>query len=138
MLLSYIHRGHKFIQAIKVIVVRPACVCLKYFKEMTQQCLNQFRYNIDFVYSWSLIEATNLFRHFKCAWSNSIPTIMGIILWDFLMLYQFFLSPQPKRNAIISQKQGIYELSQELQNELRLRILKDQEKSEKSQNLLEL
>lgn len=39
-LLSYIHRGHKFIQAIKVIVVRPACVCLKYFKEMTQQCLN--------------------------------------------------------------------------------------------------
>ena len=46
-------------------------------------------------------------------------TIMGIILWDFLMLYQIFLSPQVKRSAIISNKQGEYELPHELQNVLR-------------------
>ena len=34
------------------------------------------------------------------------------------MLRQFFLLPQAKGNAIDNNKQGIYELSQELQNEL--------------------
>ena len=43
---------------------------------------------------------------------------MEIILWDFLMPYQFFLSPQVKRSAIISNKQGVYELSHELPNEI--------------------
>ena len=51
------------------------------------------------------------------------PTIMEIILWDFLMLYQIFLLPQVKRSAIISNKQGVYEVTQELPNDLRLRIL---------------
>ena len=51
------------------------------------------------------------------------PTIMEIILWDFLMLYQIFLLPQVKRSAIISHKQGVYEVPQELPNDLRLRIL---------------
>ena len=51
------------------------------------------------------------------------PTIMEIILWDFLMLYQIFLLPQVKRSAIISNKQGVYEVPQELPNDLRLRIL---------------
>ena len=63
---------------------------------------------------------------------------MGIILWDFLMLYQIFISPQVKRSAIISNKQGVYELPQELPNDLRLKILGNQEQSEKSQNFLEL
>ena len=44
---------------------------------------------------------------------------METILWDFLIFYQIFLSPQVKRSAIISNKQGVYELPQELPNELR-------------------
>ena len=39
------------------------------------------------------------------------------------MFYQIFLSPQVKRSAIISNKHGIYGLSHELPNVLRLRIL---------------
>ena len=63
---------------------------------------------------------------------------MEIILWDFLMFYQIFLSPQVKRSSIISNKQGVYELSHELPNDLRLRILGKKEKSGKSQNLVQL
>ena len=48
-------------------------------------------------------------------------TIMVIILWDFLMFYQIFLSPQVKQSA--SNKQGVYELPQELPNDLKRRIL---------------
>ena len=65
-------------------------------------------------------------------------TIMEIILWDFLMFYQIFRSPQVKRSTIISNKQGVYELPKELPNDLRLTILGNEEKSEKPQNLLEL
>ena len=50
------------------------------------------------------------------------------------MFYQIFLSPQVKRNAIISNKQGVYELP----HDLRLRILGNKERSGESQNLLEL
>ena len=60
----------------------------------------------------------------------------GIRLWDFLMFHQIFVSPQMKRSTIISKKQGVYELSHELPNDLRLRILENKEKSGKSQNLL--
>ena len=42
---------------------------------------------------------------------------MEIILWDFLMFYQIFLSLQVKRRAIISNKQGVYELPHELPND---------------------
>ena len=55
--------------------------------------------------------------------SEKRPTIIFIIYWDILMFYQIFLSPQVKRSAIISNKQGIYELPHELPNDLRLRIL---------------
>ena len=65
-------------------------------------------------------------------------TIMEIILWDFLMFYQIFRSPQVKRSTFISNKQGVYELPKELPNDLRLTILGNEEKSEKPQNLLEL
>ena len=44
---------------------------------------------------------------------------MDIIFWDFLILYQIFFSPQVKKKVIISNKQGIYELP----NDLRLRVL---------------
>ena len=50
--------------------------------------------------------------------SYSVATIMEIILWDFLMFYQIFLS-QVKRGAIISNKQGVYELPHELPDNLK-------------------
>ena len=53
-------------------------------------------------------------------------TIMEIILWDFLMFYQIFLSPQ------------VYELPHKLLNDSRLRILGKKEKSGESPNLLQL
>ena len=40
-------------------------------------------------------------------------TMMNIIFWHFLVLYQIFSSPQVKRSAIISNKHGIYELPHE-------------------------
>ena len=63
---------------------------------------------------------------------------MEIILWDFLMFYQTFLSPQVKRSTMISNKQGAYELRREFPNDLRLRILGNKEKSGESPNFLEL
>ena len=35
---------------------------------------------------------------------------MEIVLWDFLMFYQIFLSPQVKRSMIISNNEGVYKL----------------------------
>ena len=49
------------------------------------------------------------------------PTISSIIFSHFLIFYQIFLSPQVKRWTIITYKHGIYELSHELLNDLRLR-----------------
>ena len=48
---------------------------------------------------------------------------MFLIFRDFLMVEQFFLSPQVKRSAIITYKHGIYQLSHELPNDLILNIL---------------
>ena len=39
------------------------------------------------------------------------------------MFLQIFLSPQVKRSAIITYKHGIYKLSHELPNKLKLKIL---------------
>ena len=50
---------------------------------------------------------------------------MEIIYWEFLMLYQIFFSPQVKQSVIISNKQGVYKLSREVLNYLRLRILEN-------------
>ena len=47
---------------------------------------------------------------------------METILWDFLIFYQIFLSPQVKRSAIISNKQHVYELFHELPNDLNLKF----------------
>ena len=41
-----------------------------------------------------------------------------MIFWDFSMFYQFSLSPQVKRWAIITYEHGIYELCHELPNDL--------------------
>ena len=66
------------------------------------------------------------------------PTIMNIIFWDFLMLYQIFFSQQVKQSVIISDKHGIYELPHDLPHDLRLRILGKWEGSRKYQNFREL
>ena len=62
---------------------------------------------------------------------------MDIIFCDFLILYQTFFSQQVKRSMISSNKHGIYELPHELPNDLRLRILGNKEKSEKSQSFID-
>ena len=43
------------------------------------------------------------------------------------MFYQFFLSQQVKRCAIVTYKHGVYELIHELPNELKQEIRKYQE-----------
>ena len=48
-----------------------------------------------------------------------------------------FPSPKVKQSAIVSNKQGVYELQNELPNDMSLRIFGNKEKSGKSQNLLE-
>ena len=58
--------------------------------------------------------------------------IIFITFLDFLMFYKIFLSPQVKRIMIISNKHGIYELLKNLKKS------RNQEKSVKSQNLLEI
>ena len=52
------------------------------------------------------------------------------------MFCQLFLSPQVKRSVIISYKYGIYKLPHELPNNLRLRILGNQEISGKSHRVI--
>ena len=54
------------------------------------------------------------------------------------MAEQIFLSPEVKRSVIISNKYAIYELPQELPNDLRLRILGNWETSRKPQNFIKL
>ena len=65
-------------------------------------------------------------------------TIILIIFWDFLMSDRIFLSTQVKPSVIISNKDGIYELSHELPNNLILRLLGNSDIPGKSQNLIEL
>ena len=59
---------------------------------------------------------------------------MQIILWDVLMFYHIFLQPIVKQSAIISNKQGVYELP----NDLKLKTLENKAKSGESPNLLEI
>ena len=65
------------------------------------------------------------------------PAISFIIFLDFLMFYQIILSQQVKRWAMITYKHGIYELPHELLNDLRLRILGNEEISGKCLNFIE-
>ena len=45
---------------------------------------------------------------------------MDIIFRDFLILYHIFFLPKVERGVIISNKHGIYELPNELPNDLNL------------------
>ena len=52
-------------------------------------------------------------------------------------IYQIFLLPQVKWSVVINNKKGIQELPHMLPNDLRFRILEDNEMSEKSQKFME-
>ena len=52
-----------------------------------------------------------------------LQTMSFIIFLDSLMFYEIFLSPQVKQCVIITYKNGIYELPDQLPNDLRLRTL---------------
>ena len=63
------------------------------------------------------------FKSLSFMWyQRDTPTMMDIIFSNFLVLYQFFHSPQVKRSVIIRNKHGICELIHEVPNDLRLRI----------------
>ena len=70
----------------------------------------------------SLAPSLKLLAHHQ-----NVATISFIIFWDFWMFSQIFLSPQVKWWAIIAYKHGIYKLPHKLPNDLRLRILGNQE-----------
>ena len=57
----------------------------------------------------------------SCSYTSCKYTIIFIIFLDFLMFYQILISPQVKRSAIVSKKDGIYEFPQEFPNDLRLK-----------------
>ena len=98
--------------------------------------LGPILFDIYLNYLFYLDESTNV-RNFTdhttfCAFDKDLnslinrlehDTIIDIIFEEFLILYQIFFSPQVKRSMIISNKHGIYELRQELPNDLRLSIL---------------
>ena len=82
------------------------------------------------VLSTSIINLCDLFL--------SEYTILAIIFSDFLTFYQTFLSSQVKQIVIISNKHGVYELPHEFPNDLRPRILGNQEILIRSQIFTEL
>ena len=51
---------------------------------------------------------------------NIVSYNHGNDIAGLLMFYQIFLSPQVKRSPIIGNKQGVYVLTQEFPNNLRL------------------
>ena len=63
---------------------------------------------------------------------------MFVIFSETLMLDQMFISPQVKRNIIISNKYGIYKFPRNNPNNSRLRILGNKQIREKSQNIIKL
>ena len=54
---------------------------------------------------------------------ENFQTIMVKIFWDFSLFDQIFLSSQEKPSLIISNKHGIYQLSHDFPNNLKLQIL---------------
>ena len=68
-----------------------------------------------------------VFNKFSCKSRHKtqktlLQTIISIIFSDFLPFYQMLLSSQVTRCAIIADKYGIYELPQNLPNDLKVRI----------------
>ena len=58
---------------------------------------------------------------------------IAIIFWDYFeMFYQVFLSPQVKRNTILTNEHGIYKLPLELPNNSRLEDIRKYQESLKN------
>ena len=53
--------------------------------------------------------------------NTTVMIYIVVVFWDFLMFEQIFLSPQMKWRMIMSNKHGIYQLPDELPNNLRLK-----------------
>ena len=65
----------------------------------------------QFYFIWSYIKIKN----------TTVMIYIVVVFWDFLMFEQIFLSPQMKWRMIMSNKHGIYQLPDELPNNLRLK-----------------
>ena len=70
--------------------------------QMMMQCAKLWAYN-QAVSKWS---TCNKLKSHCAIW---LTTIMDIIFWDFLILYQIFFSSKLKRSVIIINKYGIAE-----------------------------
>ena len=59
--------------------------------------------------------------------TENFQKIIVIIFWNFTMFYKRPDKPQVKKNVISSRENLVYELSHDLPNHLRLRILRNEE-----------
>ena len=84
-----------------------------FFPILTVSLLERMVNYFNKVYS---IKKWGYFPEDKSLIFSIVATIIFIILWDFLMFYQVFLSPQVKQCAIIVYKNGINELPDQLPN----------------------
>ena len=65
----------------------------------------------------------NFDRRWKCKrWKKKTCTLPVIIFWNFIKFYYRFQSPQVKHNLISSITNFVYELPNELANDLRFKI----------------
>ena len=79
----------------------------------------------------------NMHSNFKVIWLDLLckyrsSTIIFIIFWDFLMFYQILFPPEVKRCAFIAYKHGIYELPNELPNDLQSEEIRKYQESLKN------
>ena len=93
--------------------------------EEFQICFRTFFRKIKKVLAEIWLFLNNLVVNKEKKQKKTLQTIIFIIFSDILMFYQTILPPQVKRCAIIIYKHGIYQLSHEWPNELKLRILQN-------------
>ena len=72
------------------------------------------------IYSWCslFLFSTGNTKIISLSW-NLIPTISFLIFWDFSRFYQIVLPPQVNQWTIITYEHCIYQLTHELQNDLK-------------------
>ena len=116
---------------------------------IARNCKEKFKITITCIWMCSAILTIWIIFLYSCysdpkillelpySYITQVLAIIFIILWDFLMFYQIFLSVQVKRWASFTYKHGIYKLPHELLNKVRLWIFGDYEKSEKCLNFIE-
>ena len=57
--------------------------------------------------------------YWKSNHNQIITTIIDIIFWDFLILYQIFFSPQVKQSVIISKKKWYIRVASRVAEQLK-------------------